>query len=239
MKKLVVITGASSGIGKALAEKFSKEGHPLALFARRVELLEEMNLPNSICRKVDVTKIEDFRKAIEDAEKEYGSIDCLINNAGMLLLGDASIQDPEEWTTMIDLNIKGLLNGTHLVLKNMRERKDGTIINISSLAGKRPYPKHSVYSGTKFAVNGISESIRWESANDNVRVICVSPGAVETTILTKGTDNVAIDNYKNWKQDIGGVLTVKVIADSIFFAYNLPQSVCIRDLVIAPTKQMN
>lgn len=239
MKKLVVITGASSGIGQAMARKFSEEGCPLLLLARRVELIEAMKIPNALCRRVDVLDRGSFEKAVKEAEAIYGSVDCLINNAGMLLLGDPAEQSPDEWDKMLSVNVKGLLNGIQIVLKSMRNRQTGTIINISSLAGKKAYPKHAVYSGTKFAVNGISENIRWESANDNVRIILLSPGAVETALITHGSDEAAITNYQNWKRDIGGVIGANDVANAAFYAYNLPQNVCIRDLTIAPTKQMN
>lgn len=239
MKKLVVITGASSGIGQAIAKKFSKEGHPLLLLARRVELMEQMNLPNTLCKKLDVLDLESFKKTIKEAEDVYGKVDCLINNAGMLLLGDPSVQDPKEWDQMFDVNVKGLLNGIQTVLPSMKERQTGTIINMSSLASRKAYPKHAVYCGTKFAVNGISENIRWEVANDNVRVIVIAPGAVETELITHGSDKAAINNYKNWKENVCAAISTSEIADVTFYSYNLPQSVCIREVYIAPTKQMN
>ena len=237
MKKLVVITGASSGIGKAIANKLSGEGHPLLLLARRVNLLEELNLPNTMCKSVDVTKAEEIKAAITEAESVYGPVDCIVNNAGLMLLGDASIQDINEWDTMINTNIKGVLNGIHAVLKGMIARNEGTIINISSIAGRKTFPNHSVYCGTKFAVHAISENIREEVAPHNVRVITIAPGVVETNLLSHTTSQEIKDGYTDWKKSINGGLNPSSIADAVNFAYSQPQSVCIREILVAPTNQ--
>lgn len=237
MKKLIAITGASSGIGKAIAIRLSSEGHPLLLLARRVNLLEELNLPNTICKSVDVTNLDQMIEAIKDAEKTYGKVDCMINNAGVMLLGDASIQAVSEWNTMIDTNIKGVLNGIHSVLKDMIERNNGTIINISSIAGRKTFPNHSVYCGTKFAVHAISENIREEVAAHNVRVITIAPGVVETNLLGHTTSDSIKENYESWKTNIDGGLDPNSIASAVSFVYSQPQNVCIRELLIAPTKQ--
>jgi NADP-dependent 3-hydroxy acid dehydrogenase YdfG len=237
MKKLIIITGASSGIGKATAIKLSQEGHPLLLLARRNELLEELNLPNTICRSVNVTDVSAMKAAITEAENSYGKADCLINNAGVMLLGDTSIQDIGEWGTMIDTNIKGMLTGIHIVLQDMIARNEGTIINISSIAGRKTFPSHSVYCGTKFAVHGISETIREEVAQHNVRVIVIAPGVVETNLLSHTTSDEIKDNYVDWKNSINGGLQPEEVANTIYFAYSQPQNICIREILLAPTKQ--
>jgi len=118
-KPLVVITGASSGIGEAAAKSFSAAGHPLLLIARRLDRLEALNLPNTICAQVDVTDRPKLISAINDAVAKYGPVDCLINNAGVMLLGKVQTQDPEEWQRMFDVNLMGVLNGTHAVLPSM------------------------------------------------------------------------------------------------------------------------
>ncbi len=143
MKKLVVITGASSGIGEAIARRFSEEGHPLLLVARRVERLEALNLPNTLCEKVDVTDQASLITAIEKAEAQFGPADVLVNNAGVMLLGQIDTQDAAEWKRMFDVNVLGLLNGMHSVLAPMKARNSGTIINISSIAGKKTFPNHA------------------------------------------------------------------------------------------------
>lgn len=235
MKKLVVITGASSGIGKSIAEIFSKAGYPLLLVARRLKLMEEMNLPNTICKAVDVLDMEAFRAAIKEAEAKYGPTECLINNAGIMRLGHPAYQDPEEWKLMFDINVHGVLNGMHLVLKDMVERNGGTIINMSSLAGRKTYGDHTVYTGTKFAVHGLSDNARWEIAGSDVRVIIIAPGAVETDIISHITDDKIREDYVQWKKSIENmVVDPYEVAKAVLFSFELPQSVCIRELIIAP-----
>ncbi|WP_218765569.1 SDR family oxidoreductase [Vibrio parahaemolyticus] len=237
MKKLVVITGASSGIGEAIARRFSEEGHPLLLVARRVERLEALNLPNTLCEKVDVTDQASLITAIEKAEAQFGPADVLVNNAGVMLLGQIDTQDAAEWKRMFDVNVLGLLNGMHSVLASMKARNSGTIINISSIAGKKTFPDHAAYCGTKFAVHAISENVREEVAASNVRVTTIAPGAVETELLSHTTSQDIKDGYDAWKVDMGGVLAVDDVARAVMFAYQQPQNVCIREIALAPTKQ--
>ncbi|EKN4580543.1 SDR family oxidoreductase [Vibrio parahaemolyticus] len=237
MKKLVVITGASSGIGEAIARRFSEEGHPLLLVARRVERLEALNLPNTLCEKVDVTDQASLITAIEKAEAQFGLADVLVNNAGVMLLGQIDTQDAAEWKRMFDVNVLGLLNGMHSVLASMKARNSGTIINISSIAGKKTFPDHAAYCGTKFAVHAISENVREEVAASNVRVTTIAPGAVETELLSHTTSQDIKDGYDAWKVDMGGVLAADDVARAVMFAYQQPQNVCIREIALAPTKQ--
>lgn len=232
MKPLVVITGASSGIGAAAAKRFSDNGYPLLLLARRKEKLEALNLPNTICQKVDVNIVEEISAAIKDAEKVYGPVDCLVNNAGVMYLGHPWDQDPAEWQEMVQTNIMGVLNGIHAVLNDMMERKTGTIINISSIAGRQTFGLHAGYCGTKFAVHAISETIRAEVAHTNVRVIIVAPGPVETELITHSTSE---EFQQAWWDGIGGILQSDDVARSIQFVYEQPQGVCIRELVVTPT----
>ena len=236
-KPLIVVTGASSGIGEAIARRFSEQGHPLLLLARRVERLKALNLPEALCRKVDVTDQAAVTAAVKEAEAKYGPTDCLVNNAGIMLLGLVAEQNPEEWDRMIDVNVKGVLNGIHAVLKPMQVRKGGTIINISSVAGVKGFPNHAAYCGTKFAVHGLSETLREEIANDNVRVIVIAPGAVETELLSHTTSEDIKDGYESWKDSIGGAITAGDIAACVSFAYGLPQNVCVREVIVAATRQ--
>ncbi|GAM57810.1 oxidoreductase [Vibrio ishigakensis] len=237
MKKLVVITGASSGIGKAIALRLSEQGHPLLLLARRVERLEEMNLPNTLCAKVDVTDINSFAQAIKKAEEQFGEAEVLVNNAGTMLLGQIDTQDAQEWKRMFDVNVLGLLNGMQTVLEPMKKRNTGTIVNISSIAGKKTFPNHAAYCGTKFAVHAISENVREEVAAHNVRVTTIAPGAVETELLSHTTSDEIKQGYDDWKEDMGGVLAADDVARAVEFAISQPQSVCIREIALAPTKQ--
>ena len=126
--KVALVTGASSGIGETTAKALSKRGHPLLLLARRIERLEAMRLPNALCRETDVTDLEAFKKAVTEAEDQYRPTDCLINNAGVMLLSQIVDQNPAEWKNMIDVNVLGILNGIHSVLEGMIERRTGTIM---------------------------------------------------------------------------------------------------------------
>lgn len=237
MKKLIVITGASSGIGEAIARRLSNAGHPLLLLARRVEKLEALQLPNTLCEKVDITDKATFEAAIAKAEAQFGPADALINNAGMMLLGQIDTQDSAEWKTMFDVNVLGLLNGMQAVLAPMKARNSGTIINISSIAGRKTFGNHAAYCGTKFAVHAISENVREEVAESDVRVVTIAPGAVETELLSHTTSQEIKDGYDEWKEVMGGVLAADDVARAVEFAYSQPQNVCIREIVLAPTRQ--
>ena len=237
MKKLAIITGASSGIGKAIAIRLSSLGHPLLLISRREHLLKDLKLPHTICRHVDVTHLDEFKSAISEAEDMYGKTDLLINNAGIMLLGKPYSQSITQWNDMIDTNIKGVLNGIHCVLEDMKKSNTGTIINISSIAGRKTFDNHSIYCGTKFAVHAISENIREEVADFNVRVSIIAPGVVETSLLKHTTDTTIKNEYVQMKKEMGGGIEADNIADTVEFLYKQPQNVCIREIVIAPTKQ--
>ncbi|MEI6712858.1 MAG: SDR family oxidoreductase [Verrucomicrobiota bacterium] len=236
-KPLIAITGASSGIGAATARVFSEAGYPVLLMARRLDMLEALGLPNSICAKVDVLDKVSLAAAIHNAEQTYGPVDCLINNAGIMMNGTAKDQATEQWDAMIDVNMKGLLYGIKAVLPAMVKRQGGTIINVGSIAGRKTFQAHSVYSGTKFAAHAISESIREEVASSNVRVITIAPGMVETELVSHTTQDDAREGWYDYAKKIGGALSPKDIADSMLYAYQAPQSVCIREIVICPTRQ--
>lgn len=238
-KELIIITGASSGIGLETAKQFAALGHPLLLLARRIEPMQALKLPDTICMSVDVTDREALKDAVEFTESKYGSAGAIINNAGIMLLGNIVSQDPKEWDAMLDVNVKGLLNGIYAVADTMVKQKRGTIINISSIAGIKTFPNHVAYVGTKFAVSGLSENLREEMAPHNVRVITIEPGAVDTALLSHTTDEEIKKNYNLWKEDMGGVLSVQDVSNAIIYAYNQPQNVCIREIVIAATKQVN
>lgn len=238
MKKLIVITGASSGFGMETAKAFSKDGYPLLLLARRVEKMEALNLPNTICKKVDVTDFEAFEEAVREAEKEYGKTDLIVNNAGVMLLGNIETQDPSEWKKMLDVNVIGVMNGMKIVMKDMKERQSGTIINISSIAGIQPFGNHAAYCASKYGVTGLTAVARQELCAHNVRVLSINPGAVSTELLGHTTDQSIIDGYNQWKEDVGAVnITAADVATTVKFAYELPQGVSLRQIVITDTKQ--
>lgn len=237
-KRLIIITGASSGIGEATARLFSSLGYPLLLLARRLERLEALDLPNTLCRKVDVTDRTALLRAVVEGEAKFGPVNAIINNAGLMLLGDMTQQDPDEWDRMLDVNVKGLLNGVHAVVKGMVERRHGTIINVSSTSGRKTYPGHVAYVGTKHAVHALSENLREEVAPHNVRVIVIAPGACDTELQTITTNDAVKAGFKEWKEEIGGViLAASEVAEAIRFAYEQPQKVCIREIVLASTNQ--
>ena len=136
-KKLAVITGASSGIGEATAKTFSNAGYPTLLLARRLEKMESFNLPNSMSRKVDVTDRDSLVKAVKEAEDKFGPTDMLFNNAGIARLADIGNQNPSEWDEMININTNGVMNALYAVMDGMKSRNAGTIVNMSSIAGRK------------------------------------------------------------------------------------------------------
>lgn len=239
-KPLIVITGASSGFGAEIAKLFNAEGYPMLLLGRRVEKIKSLPLDfqNVLVKSVDVTNKIEFEQAIQKAEKVFGPTDLLVNNAGIMLLGNILTQDPAEWSRMMDTNVLGVLNGMQIVLPQMVERQGGTIINVSSLAGKKTFVNHAAYVASKFGVHGLSETIREEVSGKNVRISLVAPGAAETELLTHVTDNQALEDYNNWKQSMGGTtMSPQVVAQSVKFIYDMPQEVNIRELDIAATNQ--
>lgn len=238
MKKLVVITGASSGIGMETAKKFSENGYPTLLISRRKEIMEKLNLKNSISVSADVRNLEEIKNAVKIAEEKYGKTDLLINCAGVMLLGNIDKQSYEEWKNMIDVNVNGILTTTNVILPDMIKRNEGTIINISSIAGRKTFTNHGIYCGSKFAVHAITESIREEVADKNVRIIVIAPGVVETNLLSHTTDENIKSDYIEWKKSIGNGLNASDVVNCIEFAYNMPQDICVREIVIAKTKQV-
>lgn len=237
-KKLIVITGASSGFGMEMAKEFANEGYPMLLLARRIEKMEALNLPNTICKKVDVTDKSAFESAVREAEAKYGKTDLLVNNAGVMLLGDLTTQDNAEWKRMLDVNVIGVMNGMQVVMNDMKERQSGTIINISSVAGIQPFGNHAAYCASKFGVTGLTRVARGEMFAHNVRVLSVLPGAVNTELLGHTTDKNIIEGYNQWKESVGAVnITANDVARTVKFAYQMPQSVSLREIVITDTRQ--
>ncbi|MCW2640882.1 MAG: oxidoreductase [Dactylosporangium sp.] len=237
MRPLTIVTGASSGIGAAIAVEFSRAGYPLLLVARRGDRLAQLGLDRALCKAVDVTDRPAFEAAVAEAEAQYGPPDLLVNNAGVMPLGTISDQPAEEWRRAFDVNCLALLEATQIVLPGMVKRQRGTVVNVSSLAGRNIYANHMAYSGTKFAVHAMTENMRREHAADNIRFQLLSPGIVETELL-QGTRSDAIkDSYTASKRSIGGGLAAESVARAVRYAYELPQDVCIREIVMAPTRQ--
>ncbi|TIL47480.1 SDR family oxidoreductase [Mesorhizobium sp.] len=236
-KQLVAVTGASSGIGEAIAKAFSRAGHPVLMMARRLERMEALNLPDSMARQVDVRDRAAIAAAVKEAEAEYGPVDMLFANAGIARLADIGRQPPEEWDEMIDINTKGVLNSVHAVMSGMMERRHGTLFMMSSIAGRKIYPDHTVYCGTKFFVHAVSESLRDYLSDYDVRVIVLSPGVIETEVLSGVLDPQTLANYKANKLKIGGGIGPEHVADLMLHAYQLPQNALVQEIVITPTRQ--
>ncbi|KZK10719.1 SDR family oxidoreductase [Lactococcus cremoris] len=239
-KPLIVITGASSGFGAEIAKLFNADGFPMLLLGRRTDRIKALPLDftNVLVESVDVTDKKSFEKAISKAEEKYGKTDLLVNNAGVMLLGNVLNQDPAEWKQMMDTNVLGVLNGMQIVLPQMVERQGGTVINMSSLAGKKTFTNHAAYVASKFGVHGLSETVREEVSAKNVRISLVAPGAAETELLTHVTDKSALNDYNLWKESMGGTtLAPERVAKTVKFIYDMPQSVNIREIDIAATNQ--
>lgn len=242
MKRIALITGASSGIGEACARKFAEGGYDLILTARRAEKLAEMGAElEAEGTKVktltfDVRDAEAAETAVDSLEPEWRKIDVLINNAGLALGLDKEYEgDPDDWNTMIDTNIKGLLTMTRLIVPGMVERNEGHVINIGSVAGDAAYAKGNVYCATKAAVKTITDGLRIDLAETAVRVTNLKPGLVETNFsnVRFHGDNQRADNvYKGITP-----LTGADIADVAFYAASAPKHVQIAEVLILATHQ--
>ncbi|MEU5052005.1 SDR family oxidoreductase [Streptomyces sp. NPDC021096] len=235
---LVVITGAGSGFGAACARLFAEDGHPLLLLGRRTDRLEALGLPGAMARAVDVTDRAAFAAAVAGAEAEYGPTDLLVNNAGVMLTGDPLTQDPAEWDRMIDVNIRGVLNGVHAVLPGMAERGRGTVVNVSSIAGRKTFGPNAIYCATKFAVHAATEAIREQAAPHGVRVSVIAPGYAATELSSHITDPDTRAAYQAAEASLEGGLTADDVAQAVAYVYRQPQNVCIREIVLADTNQV-
>lgn len=242
MKKTVLITGATSGIGLACAMKFAANGDRLILTGRNTQRLEEVR--QSLAAKgtevltlvFDVRNYEAAKQAIESLPTEWKAIDVLVNNAGLALGLEPEYQgNQEEWDAMIDTNVKGLLAMTRLIVPDMVERNSGHVINVGSVAGDAAYAGGNVYCATKAAVKAISDGLRIDVADTAVRVTNLKPGLVETNfsnIRFRGDTERAANVYKGIKP-----LTGDDIADVAVFAANAPAHVQIAEVLILATHQ--
>jgi 3-hydroxy acid dehydrogenase / malonic semialdehyde reductase len=243
--KLVLVTGASSGIGEACARRFAAEGARLALWARRRDRLERLvaELPQAgtgphLLAGVDVRDRAAVNRAAAELSAAGHVPDVLINNAG-LASGLAKLQegDPDDWDRMIDTNVKGLLNVTRAILPHMVARRRGHIVNLGSTAGHMTYPMGNVYNASKFAVRALTEGMNLDVAGTPIRVSAVDPGFVETEfseVRFHGAKERAKAVYQGFTP-----LSANDVADAIAYVVNLPEHVNILDLVIVPTAQRN
>lgn len=245
MNKVILVTGATSGFGKAIAEKFASENWNCIINGRRKNRLNELAQQLTSIHKInvlplafDVSKKEEVFSAIDNLKDEWRNIDVLVNNAGLAagrdLFDKASLDD---WDTMIDTNMKGLLYVSKAVLPFMIKNKKGHIINIGSTAAKEIYKEGNVYCATKHAVNAISEAQRIDLLQHKIKVTAIHPGAAETEfslVRFKGDEEKAKAVYEGFEP-----LHAEDIANTVFYCANLPTHVCINDLVITCTAQAN
>ena len=243
MNKIIMITGATTGFGKATAVKFAENGYNIIITGRRMDLLdnieEELKATDNI--KVlslcfDVRKKEEVESVIGNLTEEWKNIDILVNNAG-LAVGLSHLQDgdTDDWDRMIDTNVKGLLYVTRVVSQLMIKRNKGHIFNIGSIAGKDVYENGNAYCASKFAVGALSKAMRIDMLKNNIRVTLIAPGMAETEfslVRFKGDEQRAKNVYKGFD-----ALTAKDIADVIYFCATLPGHVCINEIEITPTQQ--
>jgi 3-hydroxy acid dehydrogenase/malonic semialdehyde reductase len=240
----IFITGATSGFGKAIAEKFATKENALWLTGRRTERLEEIK--NQLMKTgasvkisaLDVRNKEMVNVLAEEVSKEWGSVDILINNAG-LALGTSSIDegDTDDWDTMLDTNVKGLLYVTRALSPLMRKQQSGHIINIGSTAGKVVYQNGNVYCATKFAVDALTQAMRIDLLPHNIKVTAINPGMAETEfslVRFKGDAGKAENFYAGFQ-----ALKAEDIADAVYYCATLPPHVCINDMTITCTQQAN
>lgn len=244
MKKTVLITGATSGIGEACARRFAQGGYNLILTARRADRLDavktELEAQGAKVRILvfDVRDAEAAKAAVDSLEPEWQTIDVLINNAGLALGLEKEYEGaPDDWNTMIDTNIKGLLTMTRLIVPRMVERNEGHVINVGSVAGDAAYAGGNVYCATKAAVKAITDGLRIDVAASAVRVTNLKPGLVEThfsNVRFHGDNQRAAQVYKGIQP-----LTGADIADVAFYAASAPKHVQIAEVLILATHQAN
>lgn len=243
-KKIVMVTGATSGIGEACARKFASGGYNVIITGRRGEKLDALRQElesmgaEVLAMQFDVCERESARKAVDFLKGKWAKIDVLINNAGLALGLDKEYEgDFNDWDTMIDTNIKGLLNMTRFVVPGMVERNEGHVINIGSVAGDAAYANGNVYCATKAAVKALSDGLRIDVAESDVRVTNLKPGLVQTNfsnVRFHGDDARAESVYKGVKP-----LTGDDIADVAFYAASAPAHVQIAEVLILATHQAN
>lgn len=245
MTKRVFITGASSGFGKAIAEIFARNGHDCIITGRREDRLDELQKEleqkfnvaiYTLC--FDVRNKETVQKAIDQLPAGWREIDILINNAGLALGRDYFDEaDMDDWETMLDTNVKGLLYVSRAILPLMTTRNKGHIINVGSTAAKEVYEKGNVYCASKSAVDAISQSMRIDLLRHGIKVTAIHPGAAETEfsmVRFKGDEEIAKSVYKGFKP-----LVAEDIASVVYYCTTLPDHVCINDLVLTSTAQAN
>ena len=237
--KVVIITGASSGLGEATARRLAQKGAKLMLAARREERLQELvaeiskNGGTAKYQVVDVTERSQVEALAQSTKQAFDRIDVLINNAGLMPLSPLAANKVDEWEQMVDVNIKGVLYGISAVMPVMLEQESGHIINLSSVAGHKVFAGGTVYCATKFAVKAISEGIRMES-DGKIRSTNISPGAVATEL----TNTISHEETATMAEQLYDMaIDADAIARAITYAIEQPQEVDVNEMIIRPTKQ--
>lgn len=237
--KVVIITGASSGIGKATAELLAKAGAKLVLIARRKERLDEIkdSLPEScICTyQADVTDFEELQAAVDFAVDRFGHVDVMDNNAGIMPVNPLIKGQRQEWQKILDVNVMGVLNGIAAVLPTMVRQGHGHIIATDSVAGHVVVPNLAVYNGSKFAVRAIMEGLRQEQRENGIKTSIVSPGAVHTELFNSINDPQNRKDEIETEEKIG--LAPQQIAKAIAFAIDTPDDTDVNEIIIRPMGQ--
>jgi NADP-dependent 3-hydroxy acid dehydrogenase YdfG len=237
--KVVVITGASSGLGEAAARRLAQGGAKLVLGARRLDRLQalanELSLEPGAAVQTDVSKYNDVKRLVDHAVKSHGRIDVIINNAGLMPQSLLESLKIDEWDRMIDVNIKGVLYGIAAALPVMKAQKSGHIINVSSVAGHKVRPGGTIYSATKSAVRVISEGLRQEVKPYNIRTTIISPGAVESELPDTITDPDIGARVSQFYKDVA--IPADSFARVVEFAMSQPDDVDINEILFRPTRQ--
>lgn len=239
--KVVVITGASSGLGEATARLLSSQGASVVLGARRVDRLK--SLADELTQKggkalavaTDVTNSDQVKSLVEASVQKFGRIDVMINNAGLMPLSLIERLKIDDWNRMIDVNIKGVLYGIAAALPHMKKQKSGHIINVSSVAGHEVRPGSVVYSATKHAVRVISEGLRQEVKPYNIRTTVISPGAVATELPNSITEPDVAENTQKFYEEFA--IPAESFAQAVLYAMSQPDEVDINEILFRPTRQ--
>ncbi len=238
--KVAAITGASSGIGEATAIALADAGAKVSLGARRkdrLDALAEKIGDKALPIETDIGEEEQARAFVQTTKDELGGLDILVNNAGVMLLGPLLAQEGDDWRTMVNVNILGLVYCSHAGLALMAEQKSGHIVNVSSVAGRIASAGAAVYNFTKWGVTGFSEALRQEAAHVNVRVTCIEPGFVDTELQGHNTNPMVVEATQKVREQVGKVLEADDIAQAILYAVSQPEHVSINEVLVRPTGQ--
>ena len=239
--KVVVITGASSGMGEAAAKHLATLEATVVLGARRADKIEKLAKDiqetdgKAFAVTVDVTNLEQVKNLVDTAIQQFGRVDVILNNAGIMPLSPMDRINVEEWNRMIDVNIKGVLNGIAAVLPYMKEQKSGQIINTSSVAGHKVFYGSAVYSATKYAVRALTEGLRMEVKPYNIRTTIVCPGAVKTELLEHISEEDIQQANKDYVGEVG--ISPDSFARVVAFAISQPEDIDINEITFRPTSQ--